>query len=681
MTVELRPLGVSCNIACQYCYQNPQREAGNLRQTYDLERMKAAAKREGGPFVLFGGEPLLLPLADLEELFRWGMEKYGSSGIQTNGVLISEQHLSLFKTYNVEVGVSVDGPGELNDLRWQTSLEKTRRNTELTLANIERLCRQHRPPGLIITLHRLNATAGRLPRLHTWLRQLDSLGLCSVRLHLLEAESELIRRNYGLSDEENARALLSCAELQAQLQNVRFDVLDEMERGLLGRDQNTSCVWHACDPYTTQAVRGVEGNGQSSNCGRTNKDGVDYVKASQPGFERYLALYQTSQEHGGCKGCRFFLMCKGQCPGTAAGGDWRNRSELCGVWKRVFIHLEKQLILKDHVPLSIHPVRHRLEHHLLASWEKGGSRTIQSLPWGIPATDNTNLAADRPGETGAAFRLPPFVRHTFVGKAQRALWSPRMDAVRRALAKLGVLAVTRQMAPVSVVGVSASEVFEIHNLAAVNGLHTWLLPMLGTERRQLMAVGTQQMIEAYRRAREENDAATLDLLAGMPACCRGANARFREDGYFDAVWAVAAQSPAAQSDVDVQCPPTTNFLLRRLGIDLLGYLPCSFTCADSHRRASERLELGYENEMAEAMSWLEGMLGWPAEWSALHGIAEIKTGIVKIAHDTDFTASKVTVRYHGHAPALDAACGLSFAYRASRSGRDEGAVQSQGVQA
>ncbi len=28
MSVELRPLGVQCNIQCQYCYQNPQRDAG-----------------------------------------------------------------------------------------------------------------------------------------------------------------------------------------------------------------------------------------------------------------------------------------------------------------------------------------------------------------------------------------------------------------------------------------------------------------------------------------------------------------------------------------------------------------------------------------------------------------------------------------------------------------------------
>ena len=42
----------------------------------------------------------------------------------------------------------------------------------------------------------------------------------------------------------------------------------------------------------TGAVRGVEGNGQTSNCGRTNKDGIDFTKANTAGYERYLALYQ-----------------------------------------------------------------------------------------------------------------------------------------------------------------------------------------------------------------------------------------------------------------------------------------------------------------------------------------------------------------------------------------------------
>src|SRR5438270_12373093 len=104
MSVELRPLGVNCNIRCRYCYQNPQRDAGGLTKTYDLSAMKAAIEEEGGPFTLLGGEPLLLPLADLEDLWAWGLANFGSNSIQTNGVLINDSHIDLFKRYRVSVG-------------------------------------------------------------------------------------------------------------------------------------------------------------------------------------------------------------------------------------------------------------------------------------------------------------------------------------------------------------------------------------------------------------------------------------------------------------------------------------------------------------------------------------------------------------------------------------------------
>jgi len=90
MTVELRPLGVRCNIQCQYCYQNPQRDAGQLARSYDIDLMKAAIEAEGGPFALFGGEPLLVPEEDLETLWSWGLERFGYNTVQTNGTLINE---------------------------------------------------------------------------------------------------------------------------------------------------------------------------------------------------------------------------------------------------------------------------------------------------------------------------------------------------------------------------------------------------------------------------------------------------------------------------------------------------------------------------------------------------------------------------------------------------------------
>src|SRR5262249_39195449 len=149
-----------------------------------------------------------------------------------------------------------------------------------------------------------------------------------------------------------------------------------MRQMLLGDDHGSGCVWNACDPYTTAAVRGVEGQGERSNCGRTNKDGIDFVKADQPGFERYLALHETPQEHGGWKGGRFFFMCKGQWPGTAIDGDWRNRTEHCEVWKALYVHIEAQLLAGNVIPLTQRRHIAEVDAAFVRNWAAGRTTTM-----------------------------------------------------------------------------------------------------------------------------------------------------------------------------------------------------------------------------------------------------------------------------------------------------------------
>jgi uncharacterized protein len=367
MTVELRPLGVRCNLGCRYCYQDPQRDAEGRTgrgRGYDLAAMKAAAAREGGPVVLFGGEPLLLPLADLEDLLAWSFERHGSAGLQTNGVLIADEHIRLFRRYNVSVGVSMDGPGPPNDLRRQGSLARTRQATQRTWDNIRRLAAEYRPPGIIATLHRLNGTGERLGQLIGWLHALDEIGVGSVRLHLLEVDDEALRP-MALTAAENASALDAVAAAAPSFARLTVDVLHDVAELMTGRP-SPSCTWHGCDPYSTPAVRGVEGDGSPSNCGRTNKDGVNYLKAERVGFERYVTLARTPMADGGCQGCRFFLLCRGQCPGTATGGDWRNWSEHCAVWLSRFEAAERDLLSRGGVPVSLDPRRAQAEQRLVA---------------------------------------------------------------------------------------------------------------------------------------------------------------------------------------------------------------------------------------------------------------------------------------------------------------------------
>jgi uncharacterized protein len=108
-----------------------------------------------------------------------------------------------------------------------------------------------------------------------------------------------------------------------------------------------------------------------------NKDGIDYLPAENEGFERYMALYHTPQAAGGCKDCRFFLMCRGQCPGTAIAGDWRSRSEQCQTWFAVFAEIEAELVAKGITPLSLRPERIEVEKEMVRRWGAGQNTPVE----------------------------------------------------------------------------------------------------------------------------------------------------------------------------------------------------------------------------------------------------------------------------------------------------------------
>ena len=98
MSIELRLRGVSCNIACKYCYQNAEREANNFSKKYDLDKIINILDVKKEEFTLFGGEPLMLPLKDLERVFQWGFKQFGRNTIQTNGILIKDKHIENIKS-------------------------------------------------------------------------------------------------------------------------------------------------------------------------------------------------------------------------------------------------------------------------------------------------------------------------------------------------------------------------------------------------------------------------------------------------------------------------------------------------------------------------------------------------------------------------------------------------------
>ncbi len=379
MSIELRPLGIKCNLGCTYCYQNMHRDAGNGYSKVNLDLLKNRLLDTSEPFHLFGGEPLLMNINNLEDLLSWEYDRNGENLVQTNGTILTQDHIKIFQKYNTKVGVSIDGPEELNDIRWNGTLEKTREATAKSIKNIETLLSKNLLIGIQIQVTKCNSTYERLPKMFNWLKELDAKGLKSARLHILEIDNPIIRKKFSFSLEENIVVFSKYHELEKTFDNLRFDIFTDFRNMLLGQDENSTCTWRACDPYSTEAVHGMDGEGNLSNCGLTDKEGINFQKPNYQGFERYISLYHTPTKYGGCNGCRFFLSCKGQCPGTALDDDWRNKSENCNVWFYFFEKLEKELIKAGKDPISIKQNRKELELKMLEEWGKGHNPTLSSL--------------------------------------------------------------------------------------------------------------------------------------------------------------------------------------------------------------------------------------------------------------------------------------------------------------
>lgn len=107
-------------------------------------------------------------------------------------------------------------------------------------------------------------------------------------------------------------------------------------------------------------------------------------------------------------------------------------------------------------------------------------------------------------------------------------------------------------------------------------------------------------------------------------------------------------------------PSSANILWRWMGVRAVPHLPCSFSCPGTVALAARLLQVGCDAGYEEEMDWIEQILRWPVGWSALHGIAEIKTPVVKVSTRTDATAHKYVVRYRGDRYQGEGATGLAF---------------------
>ena len=293
--------------------------------------------------------------------------------------------------------------------------------------------------------------------------------------------------------------------------------------------------------------------------------------------------------------------------------------------------------------------------------------------------------------------LPEWTRTMWSSEEAKAAWQPRIDAINGAWTLIERWSVVEGTRGSCLTFAEPEDLPEVTQWAAKNGLVVLPMAQVGSlgcysatpqavtagERWQYRIALTRPefvdaWLEAWNTGRDASNDEEIGKLLGFPECCRAFFRRIWVDEKFlDTTWPMAVNSGYSLGDdldrlLEVggvrevkipELPIEANILLRWLGVRLVTHLPCAFNCKETIERAKVFEQVGRDHGFGDAMGWTREMLAWPLEWSALHGIAEIKTPVLKISSRTDMTAQKYVVQKWGSGYPDEGAIGLRFPYK------------------
>lgn len=122
ISVNLKLVGSLCNLNCQYCYEH-ERYGNSNTGSIKVDNIIEYIDRLENEFsyikiILHGGEPLLYSKKDMEKLLRHYKNKSNINiSIQTNGLLIDQEWIDIFKNYSKDFLFSISLDSQKSLLR------------------------------------------------------------------------------------------------------------------------------------------------------------------------------------------------------------------------------------------------------------------------------------------------------------------------------------------------------------------------------------------------------------------------------------------------------------------------------------------------------------------------------------------------------------------------------------
>lgn len=348
-SILIKPASAVCNLDCSYCFYldreaDPYKELPARRMSYDtLERLVDTYLFYSYPhstFAFQGGEPTLAGLPFFEKLVEL-QQRYGRNGhsvsnaLQTNAMLIDDDWCQLFRSYNWLLGVSLDGPEEINDLyRFNKAGHGTWKRV---MQSIETLKKNKVEFNILCVLSQANVEKPR--EIYKFYR---SLGIDNIQyIPLAEFSPDGSRQPFTITAEQYGRFLCETFDLWwPERRKVRIRFFDNIAEALAGQKPGACTMHESCDSYVV-----VEYNGDIYPCdffveggwklGNVNDDTWTEVARRS---RRYAFAQKKSLPHPTCQACEWKSICHGGCPKFRHGPARRfeDLDYFCAAYKMIY---------------------------------------------------------------------------------------------------------------------------------------------------------------------------------------------------------------------------------------------------------------------------------------------------------------------------------------------------------
>lgn len=351
-----------CNMACKYCYAGSALEKfqdiKKLNEDFNsktpvlfkfTDQLISYNKFTPTNFFFHGGEPLLINLENWEHILNYFREKNYpiKANVQTNGTLVNDDFINLFKKFNVSVGSSLDGPAFLND---KNRVFKNGEGSFLTvLKNIRKLKKAGLHIGCLVTLNKTNIK--NIEAIYTLFKKYD----IAFNVRPISETRYSLNKEILISPSEYATAFCKLFDIWFNDTKTKTFLINDFAN-IIARFIKSIEGLATCTTIKNCSGRFVsfDLDGNLWHCARFNgEDGFSYGNIKKDNLTNLLNSVKAKKfserwkilSRKSCRNCKFSPYCYGGCPARAYYyyGSYFHKDYYCEAFKIILKHIYEKI--------------------------------------------------------------------------------------------------------------------------------------------------------------------------------------------------------------------------------------------------------------------------------------------------------------------------------------------------